>query len=154
MERANGHKTAWPERDLLLPQLRSGDTITITRLDRLFCSVQNLIVVGTDLRNRGIRIHAVEQHIASNTLEGRDFFGMMSVFAGLHHEFVRAATNDGLAAARVRGKTGGRRPLLTPEQAEQAQQPYGSGASIPRIAQTFKTGCSTVYRYITPKPAN
>ncbi|MDX3309590.1 recombinase family protein [Streptomyces sp. ME08-AFT2] len=44
IERTNGHKTAWPERDLLLPQLRSGDTITITRLDRLFYSVQNLII--------------------------------------------------------------------------------------------------------------
>ncbi|GGN64005.1 DNA invertase [Streptomyces albiflavescens] len=118
IEHANGHKTAGPERDLLLPQLRSGDTITVTRLDRLFYSVQNLIVVGTDLRDRGIRIHAVEQHIDSNTLEGRDFFGMMSVFASLHLIFVRAATNDGLAAARARGKTGGRRPLLTPEQAE------------------------------------
>ncbi|MFJ9855516.1 recombinase family protein [Streptomyces sp. NPDC101150] len=160
IERANGHKTAWPERDLLLPQLRSGDTITITRLDRLFYSVQNLIVVGTDLRNRGIRIYVVAQHIDSNTFEGRDFFGMMSVFASLHHEFVRAATNDGLAAARARGKTGGRRPLLTPEQAEEAQQLYDSGASIPKIAQTFKTGRSTmtfktgrstIYRYITPK---
>ncbi|MFF7984151.1 recombinase family protein [Streptomyces sp. NPDC007901] len=151
IERTNGHKTAWPERDSLLPQLRSGDTITITRLDRLFYSVQNLIVVGTDLRDRGIRLHAVEQDIDSSTLEGRDFFSVMSVFAGLHHEFVRAATNDGLAAARARGKTGGRRPLLTPEQAEQAQQLYDSGASIPKIAQTFKTARSTIYRYITPK---
>ncbi|MFD8381815.1 recombinase family protein [Streptomyces sp. NPDC059679] len=127
IERTNGHKTAWPERDLLLPRLCSGDTITVTRLDRLFYSVQNLIIVGTDLRNRGIRLHAVEQNIDSHTLEGRDFFGMMSVFATLHHEFVLAATNDGLAAARARGKTGGRPPRLTPEQVEQAQQLYDSG---------------------------
>ncbi|WP_246430651.1 recombinase family protein [Streptomyces rectiverticillatus] len=69
--------------------------------------------VGTDLRERGIRLHAVEQDIDSNTLEGRDFFSMMSVFAALHHEFVRAATNDGLAAARARGKTGGRHHTQT-----------------------------------------
>jgi DNA invertase Pin-like site-specific DNA recombinase len=151
IERTNGHRTTWPERDLLLPRLRSGDTVTVTRLDRLFYSVQNLIIVGTDLRNRGIRLHAVEQHIDSNTLEGRDFFGMMSVFAGLHHEFVCAATNDGLAAARARGKTGGRPPRLTPEQAEQAQQLYDSGTPVPKIAQTFKIGRSTIYGYITPR---
>ncbi|MFJ9752802.1 recombinase family protein [Streptomyces chartreusis] len=151
IERTNGHKTAWPERDLLLPQLRSGDTITVTRLDRLFYSVQNLIIVGTDLRDRGIRLHAVEQDIDSNTLEGRDFFGMMSVFAALHHEFVRAATNDGLAAARTRGKTGGRPPRLTPEQVEQAQQLYDSGIPVPKIARTFKSARATIYRYITPK---
>ncbi|MGW5971641.1 recombinase family protein [Streptomyces sp. NPDC055186] len=79
-------------------------------------------VVSTDLQDRGIRLYAVEQNIDSNTLEGRDFFGMMSVFATLHHEFVRAATNDGLAAARARGKTGGRPPRLTSEQIDQAQQ--------------------------------
>lgn len=151
IEHTNGHKTTWPERDLLLPRLRSGDTVTVTRLDRLFYSVQNLIIVGTDLRNRGIRLQAVEQNIDSNTLEGRDFFGMMSVFATLHHEFVRAATNDGLAAARARGKTGGRPPRLTPEQAEQAQQLYDSGTPVPKIAQTFKIGRSTIYGYITPR---
>ncbi|MEU9305210.1 recombinase family protein [Streptomyces sp. NPDC048269] len=134
-----------------IPQLRSGDTITVTRLDRLFYSVQNLIIVGTDLRERGIRLHAVEQDIDSNTLEGRDFFSMMSVFAGLHHEFVRAATNDGLAAARACGKTGGRPPRLTPEQVEQAQQLYDSGAPVPKIARTFKSAPATIYRYITPQ---
>lgn len=107
--------------------------------------------MGTDLRNRGIRLQAVEQNIDSNTLEGRDFFGMMSVFASLHHEFVRAATNDGLAAARARGKTGGRPPRLTPEQAEQAQQLYDSGTPVPKIAQSFKIGRSTIYGYITPR---
>ncbi|GFH37422.1 recombinase family protein [Streptomyces pacificus] len=149
----NGHKIAWPERDLLLPRLRSGDTITVTRLDRLFCSVQNLIIVGTEPRDRGIRFQAVEQNIDSNTLEGRDFFGMMSAFATLHREFVLTATNDGLAAARARGKTGGRPPRLTPEQAEQAQQLYDSGTPIPKIAQTFKIGRSPIYGYITPKAA-
>lgn len=151
IERTNGHKTAWPERDLLLPRLRSGDTITITRLDRLFYSVQNLIIVGTELRSRGIRLHAVEQHIDSNTLDGRDFFGVMSAFATLHHEFVLAATNDGLAAARARGKTGGRPPRLTTEQIEQAQQLYDSGTPVPKIARTFKAAPATIYRYITPK---
>ncbi|MFF0003453.1 recombinase family protein [Streptomyces tibetensis] len=151
IERTNGHKTAWPERDLLLPRLRSGDTITVSRLDRLFYSVQNLIIVGTDLRNRGIRLHAVEQNIDNDTLEGRDFFGMMSVFATLHHEFVLAATNDGLAAARARGKTGGRPPRLTTEQIEQAQQLYESGIPVRKIARTFKAAPATIYRYITLK---
>ncbi len=151
IERTNGHKTAWPERDLLLPRLRAGDTITVSRLDRLFYSVQNLIIVGTDLRNRGIRLHAVEQNIDSNTLEGRDFFGMMSVFATLHHEFVLAATNHGIAAARARGKTGGRPPRVTTEQIEQAQQLYESGIPVRRIARTFKAAPATIYRCITLK---
>ncbi|MFF2254593.1 helix-turn-helix domain-containing protein [Streptomyces sp. NPDC058142] len=73
----------------------------------------------------------------------------MSVFATLHHEFVLAATNDGLAAARARGKTGGRLPRLTTEQIEQAQQLYDSGIPVRKIAQTFQIGRSTIYGYIT-----
>ncbi|MGW4386545.1 hypothetical protein [Streptomyces sp. NPDC004685] len=46
--------------------------MTVTRLDRLFRSVQNLIIVGIELRGRGIRIQAVEQNVDSNTLEGSD----------------------------------------------------------------------------------
>ncbi|MCQ8836570.1 recombinase family protein, partial [Streptomyces malaysiensis] len=149
IERTNGHKTAWPERDLLLPRLRSGDTITVTRLDRLFYSVQNLIIMGTDLRNRGIRLQAVEQNIDSNTLEGRDFFGMMSAFATLHREFVLAATNDGLAAARARGNIGGRKPKLTQHQVDELLQLHSTGASVQQLARTFKVSRGTIYRHIS-----
>ncbi len=79
---------------------------------------------------------------------------MMSVFASLHREFVLAATNDGLAAARAQGRTGGRPPRLTPEQAEQAQQLYDSGTSVLEIARTFKAAPATIYHYITPEAAN
>ncbi|WP_351236897.1 recombinase family protein [Streptomyces sp. NPDC002133] len=147
--RTNGHKTAWPERDLLLPRSRSGGTITITRLDRLFYSVQNLIIVGTELRDRSIRLHAVEQNIDSNSLEGRGFFGMMSVFATLHHEFVLAATNDGLAAARARGKTGGRKLKLTQDQVDELLQLHSTGASVQQLASTFKVSRGTIYRHIS-----
>ncbi|NUL05891.1 Hin recombinase [Streptomyces lunaelactis] len=74
--------------------------------------------------------------------------------SGLHREFALAATNDGLAAARARGKTGGRPPRLTPEQIEQAQELYDSGTPVPKIARTFKAAPATIYRYITPKTAN
>ncbi|MDX3115439.1 recombinase family protein [Streptomyces scabiei] len=112
IERTNGHTTAWPERDLLLPRHRSGDAIAVTRLYRLFYSVQNLIIVGPVLLDHGIRLQAVEQNVDGNTLEGRDLFGMMSAFATLHREFVLAATSDGLAAARAHacGNAGGRKP--------------------------------------------
>ncbi|MFI1733920.1 recombinase family protein [Streptomyces acidicola] len=132
-----------------LPQLRSGDTITVTRLDRLFHSVQNLIIVATELRDRGIRLHAVEQGTGSNTLDGRDFFGMMSAFANPHCEFVLAATNDGPAAARVRGKTGGRLPRRrengSVERSGCARLPTGAlredqHAVARRISTTYNSG--------------
>lgn len=149
LERAGGHKTAWPERDLLLANLRRGDTVKITRLDRLFCSIQNLVVLGTDLRERGIRLHAIEQDIDSESLDGRDLFGMLSALADLHRDFVLSTTNDGLATARARGKTGGRPPLLSAEQTGQALQLYESGTPVARLARQFKVSRATIYRYIS-----
>ncbi|MEU9111015.1 Clp protease N-terminal domain-containing protein [Streptomyces sp. NPDC048483] len=78
-----------------------------------------------------------------------------TVFASLHHEFVRAGTNDGPAAAdRARGKTSGRPPRLSAEQIEQAQQLYDSGASAPKIARPPQSRTATVYRRITLRGAS
>lgn len=148
VEQANGHKSVWPERDLLLSRLRRGDTVKITRLDRLFYSLQNLVILGTDLRNRGVRLHAVEQNIDSDSLEGRDLFGMLSALADLHRGFVHASTNDGLATARAQGRTGGRRPKLNEAQTQQLRQLHTAGTSIPRLALKFDVSRATVYRLL------
>ncbi|WP_302185351.1 helix-turn-helix domain-containing protein [Streptomyces sp. GMY02] len=76
---------------------------------------------------------------------------MMSVSATLHHEFVLAATNDGLAAARACGKTGGRPPRLAIEQIEQAQRLCEFGIPVRKIARTFKAAPAAIYRYIALK---
>ncbi|MGW7447611.1 recombinase family protein [Kitasatospora sp. NPDC054795] len=148
VERANGHKSAWPERDLLLPRLRAGDTLKITRLDRLFYSVQNLVVLGTDLRNRGVRLHVVEQQIDSESLDGRDLFGMLATLADLNAQFVAANTNDGLASARVRGRIGGRPPKLNDHQIQDLIQQHADGARVPTLSKKFKVSQSTVYRLL------
>jgi DNA invertase Pin-like site-specific DNA recombinase len=148
LEEANGYKSVWPKRDLLLSQLRRGDTLKITRLDRLFYSIQNLVVLGTDLRNRGVRLHVIEQNIDSDSLEGRDLFGMLSVLAELHREFAHATTNDGLATARARGRTGGRPPKLNDTQTEQLRQLHAAGTPIPSLARKFDVSRATVYRLL------
>ncbi|GJF27214.1 helix-turn-helix domain-containing protein [Streptomyces sp. HO565] len=85
----------------------------------------------------------------SNTLKGRDFFGMMSAFATLHREFVLAATNDGLAPALARGNVGGRKPKLTQDQVDELLQLHSTGASVQQIARTFNVSRGTIYRHIS-----
>jgi DNA invertase Pin-like site-specific DNA recombinase len=101
IEQASGYKAAWPERDLLLSRLRRGDTVKITRMDRLFHSVQNLITLGTELRDRGIRIQAVEQGIDSESSDGRDLFGMLASLTELNRQFVTASVERRRAARRA-----------------------------------------------------
>jgi DNA invertase Pin-like site-specific DNA recombinase len=121
---ASGAKASRPQLDLVLQLLRDGDTLVITRLDRLSRSVLHLITLGAELRDRGIGLKVTEQGIDTTTAEGRAMFGMLSVLAELQRELIMANTRDGLAAARARGRTSGRRPRLTPDQVELAQQLY------------------------------
>ncbi len=127
LDHASGAKASRPQLDQALRNLREGDTLIITRLDRLGRSVLHLVTLGDSLRERGIGLKVLEQGIDTSTAEGRAMFGMLSVLAELQRELIVANTRDGLAAARARGRTGGRRPKLTPAQALHAQKLYDAG---------------------------
>ncbi len=80
-------------------------------------------------------------------------FGMLSVLAELQRELIIANTRDGLAAARARGRSGGRRPSLTAKQAELAQQMYDAGdMTVQQIADVFGVPRTTVYGHLGPPP--
>ena len=98
IDKASGAKASRPKLDLVLQLLREGDTLEVTRLDRLSRSVQHLINLGADLRERKIGLHVIEQDIETDTAEGRAMFGMLSVFTELQRELIIANTNDGPAA--------------------------------------------------------
>ena len=81
-------------------------------------------------------------------------FGMLSVLAELQRELIVANTRDGLAAARARGRTGGRRPRLTPDQAELAQQLYDTRKkTVQQIAAMFGVPRTTVYGHLDKNTA-
>jgi len=154
---ASGAKASRPQLDLVLRLLRDGDTLVITRLDRLGRSLLHLVTLGAQLRDRGIGLQVLEQGIDTSTAEGRAMFGMLSVLAELQRELIVANTRDGLAAARARGRVGGRKPKLTPEQAALAQQLYDArDTTVAQIAALFGVPRSTVYGHLTvsaPRPA-
>jgi DNA invertase Pin-like site-specific DNA recombinase len=85
------------------------------------------VTLGAELRDRGVGLHVIEPGIDTSTAEGRAMFGMLSVLAELQRELIVANTRDGLAAARARGRKGGRRPKLNAEQIALAQQLYDAG---------------------------
>ncbi len=149
LDRASGAKASRPQLDIVLRMLRPGDTLKVTRLDRLSRSVLHLVTLGAELRDRGVGLHIIEQGIDTGTVEGRAMFGMLSVLAELQRELIIANTNDGLAAARARGRVGGRRPRLSPSQAELAQQLYDArDKSVQEIANLFGVPRSTVYGHL------
>lgn len=149
VDRASGAKASRPEFDIVIRMLRADDTLMITRLDRLSRSVLHLVTLGADLRARGVGLHVIEQGIDTGTVEGRAMFGMLSVLAELQRELIVANTKDGLASARARGRVGGRRPRLTPDQAALAQRLYDArDKTVQQIANLFNVPRSTVYGHL------
>jgi DNA invertase Pin-like site-specific DNA recombinase len=146
---ASGAKASRPQFDLVMKLLRAGDTLKVTRLDRLGRSLLHLVTLGADLAEREVGLHVVEQGIDTTTAEGRAMFGMLSVLAEYQRELIVANTRDGLAAARARGRAGGRRPRLSAEQAAVAQQLYDAGKhTVTQIATMFGVPRSTVYGHL------
>ncbi|WP_405944771.1 recombinase family protein [Streptomyces sp. NBC_00932] len=152
---ASGAKASRPEFDILLKRMREGDTLKATRLDRISRSLLHLVMLGADLKERGIGLHVIEQGIDSGTAEGRAMFGMLGVMAELQRELILANTMDGLAAARARGRVGGRRPKLTEPQIVIAQELYDKREkTVQQIADLFGVPRTTVYGHLDRSTGN
>jgi DNA invertase Pin-like site-specific DNA recombinase len=152
---ASGAKASRPEFDILMKRLREGDTLKATRLDRISRSLLHLVTLGAEMKERGVGLHIIEQGIDTSTPEGRAMFGMLGVMAELQRELILANTMDGLAAARARGRVGGRRPRLTDQQAALAQELYDKREkTVQEIADLFSVPRTTVYGHLNRSGAN
>jgi DNA invertase Pin-like site-specific DNA recombinase len=149
VDTASGARSARPGLDLVLERLRGGDTLVVTRLDRLARSVSHLVSLAAELRERGVGLRVLEQGIDTATADGRAKFEMLSVLAELRHELTASHTRDGLATARAGGRKGGRPPKLTPEQARQAQRLYDEGEhTVAQIAELLGVKRGTLYGHL------
>jgi len=150
IDTASGAKASRPKLDLVLGTIaRDGDTIVITRLDRLGRSLLHLVQLGEHLRQRGIGLKVLEQGVDTSTSEGRAMFGMLAVLAEFQRDLIIANTRDGLQAARARGRKGGRKPKLSPDQAEQAQRMYDEGKhTAVQIAEILGVKRGTLYGHL------
>lgn len=99
----SGAITARPSLDQMMGELKSGDTLTVWKLDRLGRSTIHLLQILDGLRERGIHFNALTQGIDTNTAVGRMIFGQLAVFAEYERSLISERTKAGMAAARARG---------------------------------------------------
>jgi DNA invertase Pin-like site-specific DNA recombinase len=145
----SGRKASRPEWDRCLAYLRPGDTLVIIRLDRMGRSVRNLIDVANSLHDREISLRALDQAIDTSTPAGRFFFNVLAALAEMEADIIRERTMDGLAAARSRGRTGGRKAKFSGSQAAAMLEMYDARVkTVSEIAEIFGTSRRTVYDYI------
>lgn len=153
LDHAHGALDALPQLATALRDLRQGDTLAVTRLDRLARSVTDLKKITDQLHARRVELRAIDQNIDTATEDGRCFLRHLAVIADFQHDRNVENTHVGLAAGRARGRKGGRKPKMTPDMITQARAMYDTHQHpIAVIAQTFSVAPSTIYRHLAPVP--
>ena len=147
---ASGKLATRPQLDAALTYLREDeDTLVVTRLDRLGRSVANLKAIADTLAARRIGLRAIEQGIDTTTPGGRLFFHLLAAMAEFERDLIVERTYEGLAAARARGRVGGRKPKMSPTKIKQARRMYDAREhTVAQIAETFSVSPSTIYRHL------
>ena len=129
----------------LLGFARAGDTLAVVRLDRLGRSLGELLTIVTALKERGIALMSLEEKIDTSSAAGELVFHVFGAIAHFERRLIAERTKDGIAAARVKGKIPGRRPL-DPEKAASALKLVQNGVSPSDAARQLGLGRATVYR--------
>ncbi len=131
-----------------LRALGRGDTLVVWKLDRLGRSMQHLVMLTEELRERGVNFRSLTDSIDTSTPMGRFFFHVMGALAEMERELIVERTRAGLAAAREKGRIGGRRRLMTPEITERARRMLAQGATLLQVSLVIGVSVKTLYRYI------
>jgi DNA invertase Pin-like site-specific DNA recombinase len=148
---ASGSLASRPQLDKMIEHLRPGDVVVVWRLDRLGRSLKNLIALVEDLAEKGVGFRSLSESIDTTTANGKLFFSIMGALAEFERDLIRERTNAGLAAARARGRVGGRPPTMTPEKVTVARQMYASREhTVEAIARTLGVSRKTIYRHLAP----
>jgi DNA invertase Pin-like site-specific DNA recombinase len=129
----------------LMEFLRDGDTLVVTRIDRLARSLRDLQNLVHELRAKGAHLKASEQPIDTSSAAGKAFLDMLGVFAEFETNLRRERQMEGIAAAKERGVYQGRKPEIDPEKVR-ALQAEGFGAT--EIAKHLGIGRASVYRVL------
>jgi DNA invertase Pin-like site-specific DNA recombinase len=152
-DRASGALEFRPALDELLGQLRAGDTVVVWRLDRLGRSLRHLIDVMADLDRRGVALTSLRESIDTSTPGGRLVFHVFAALAEFERDLIRERTAAGLAAARARGRRGGRPTVWTTEKLATARSMHASGQhDVAAIARVLGVSRASVYRGLAQPP--
>ena len=148
-DKMSGAKTDRPGLEEILGFIRKGDTLVVWKLDRLGRSLKHLIQVMNLLEERGIYFKSVQESLDTSTPGGKLIFHVFGALAEFERDIIRERTLAGLAAARARGRKGGRPRKLSKKQVEMARN-LMNDVSIPigEICQTLGVSKATLYRYV------
>jgi DNA invertase Pin-like site-specific DNA recombinase len=127
--------------------LRKGDVLVVWKLDRLGRTIRGVIELVDDLRREGIQFRSLTEGFDTTTHSGRLLFHIIGALAEMEREIIRERTHAGLAAARARGRKGGRKPKVDTLRVLGAKAMLDGGKhSVSDVAAELKISRATLYR--------
>ena len=149
-DRASGASADRPALRDAISHARQGDTLVVWRLDRLGRSLPHLIETVRSLEVSGVGFRSLTEQLDTTTPNGRLIFHLFGALAEFERELTRERTKAGLAAARARGRKGGRPAKLTPERVRMAQRLLKDPEStVSEIARTLGVHRSTLHKALS-----
>ena len=149
VEKASGKSSNRPELEKVMNYLRKGDTLVVWRLDRLGRSMKHLIELVTQMEERGIGFRSLTEAMDTTTSGGKLIFHIFGALAEFERNLIQERTRAGLAAARARGRKGGRPYALDKSKRKMAIDLYNSKEhSVDEICQTMGISRPTLYNYL------
>ncbi|MDX7953359.1 recombinase family protein [Lichenihabitans sp. Uapishka_5] len=139
-------RTGRHEMDALLTFMRKGDTLMVTRIDRLARSIGDLQDIVRALKAKGVALKATEQPIDTSTAAGKAFLDMLGVFAEFETNLRRERQAEGIAKAKAEGVYEGRKPTIDVVKVRELR---GQGLGATEIAQQLSIGRASVYRVLS-----
>jgi DNA invertase Pin-like site-specific DNA recombinase len=147
-EKASGKNTSRVELEHCLKALRPDDTLVVWRLDRLGRSLQDLVKIVNELKQAGIGFESITEKIDTTSASGTLTFHVFAALSEFERNLIRERTHAGLAAARARGRSGGRKPKLDSKQIKEIKALLrDSSIPVSDIAKRYGISRTTLYKY-------
>lgn len=147
-EKRSGRTASRPQFQCCMDYLRDGDTLVITRLDRLARSVVHLAQIAARFQREGIDLVVLDQNLDTSTSTGRLTFNMLASIAEFENDLRTERQKEGIAKAKENGITFGRPSKLTDTIKKEIYSKRMAGASIGQLIKAFRIGEATIYRIL------
>lgn len=147
-ETTSGTSATWPRLKACLASLREGDTLVITRLDRLARSTLHLCQMAHVLERKRVHLHVLDPHIDTRNASGRLAFHMLGAIGQFETDIRTERQMDGINQARARGVRVGPKKRLTGIQIDELQRRRTQGDLIKVLMADYGLSKTSVYRYL------
>ena len=147
-EKQSGTNQKRPKLKACLEYVREGDTLVVTRLDRLARSTLHLCQIAEILREKQVNLKVLDQNIDTLDATGRLLFNMLGAIAQFETEIRAERQMDGINKAKERGVAFGRKRKMTPEKIDELKERRKEGVLIKTLMTDYGLSKASVYRYL------